>query len=475
MSTFQTPANWNVTSTSTVFQTNSSDWSALVTSYGSTTSRNTITTLFVGLNFSLAVAGAQYLKDRARRSVSQGKIVPIRHLTSWLALSDVVKYTWSSRRLPGGGFGMLMAFTGIIGVLHQFLTNTFVTPALVPTRCILDYGTVSDGSVFSWLPNAEDDGADLVYQSQLATIRNGGTQGVFGKLFAANEVQMFRPEENDIHGAWSCVNIKNGTVPWTGPPVMEGPPAGITPVNLQLYLNTTAYMYRSGPKVYQGSQVGNLTNGFFVWSIPSKKDFSSARVSILRVSGTPHATDFDCALTLDQPAPPLEVQEVLETWMGKAYGYQRILQTVEDSALWLELIMNAITTLSLFNDNINPYNLEPAGEIGCVVEGTRISFILVAILALVALLTLAVLVATRSLAVASLWQPRKNSPDLLPFGLADWQLAAYRQSNIQSGLGLRDLQVLVVRNRDKDDTIYIEPALQTYAKVPSATESEINP
>ena len=449
MSQFSNPANWNVTAASTVFQLSSNDTTAFITTLGSATVRNSITALFVALNFLLAVAGGEFVKCKARRKVARGRPVAVHDLTSWLALSDLAKYSWSLRTLPGGWLGCLMIITGFISIGHQFLTNTLVTPSLVPARCILDYGAIlSDtGGATSYAPAAETEFAIQVYQSQLAMLKNGGTPGVYNRLFPDDEVQMFRPDPSDIIGAWNCANIRNDTVPWTGHAQYTNPPSGIAENDFQFWFNTSAYMFRSGAWATTGSTVGSTSNyfwnGFLIWSTASQTDMSFVEVSILNlhffVGGTPQTTDFDCTLTLDQPIPQLEVQQVLSDWVAKAYGLQMMTLSMEESALWLELTLDAITTLTLFNDNTFPIDIEPPDRIGCVVEGTRVSLFILLILAVVALGVLLLLLALCSLLLASLKLPKQRTA-LLPFDLADWQLAVYHHNNGQLAPKRRDLK-----------------------------------
>lgn len=329
---------------------------------------------------------------------------------------------------------------------------------MVPTRCVFDYGVVPNGTVFSGAPASDDEAAMLVFYSQLATLRNGGTRGIYRKMFTDNEVQMFRPDPKDTHGAWNCANIKNDTVPWTGPVEFMGVEAGISPTDWQMYLDSTAYMYRSGPKAWDGTIIGNnLINDFIIWSAPNGKDFDSVRVSILNygpiVAHTPQAMDFDCALTVKRPVPQMEVAQVLSDWVSKAYGYQKSLYTMEDAALWLGLTLDAITTLSLFIDALGAQNIVPADDIGCVVEGTRVSVGILSILALVVVVLFSILIAEGYVLLASPRNPSKEHAALLPFDLADWQLATYRQSTGKQARRVRDLQSVSFRYDPSKDML----------------------
>ena len=176
---------------------------------------------------------------------------------------------------------------------------------------------------------------------------------------------------------------------------------------------------------------------------------TSVRAAVLNpglfLGGKPHAVNFNCTLTLlDMPIPLMDVQGVLIDWVTTAFGYQSMCSSTEDCALWLELTLDAITTLSLFNDDTSPINIEPNRLIGCVVEGAKVSIGILIALAIVGFVLLIVLLGL----VYELWAARKMSKQptaLLPFDLSDWQLATYRQTTGRSDPTLRGLRDVFLR------------------------------
>lgn len=462
MSQFQTPADWNVTSISAIFQLSSNDSSALETTYHITDVRNSITALFVVLNTSLALIGGAFIKSKARRRVATGHAVTVPELTPWLSLSDMAKYAWSLRIFPGGWFGALMLFTGVVGVLHQFLTNTLVTPALIPTRCIFDYGCVPPNGT-SPGPASND---DKVYWSQLATLQNGGVRGIYKRFFAPNMIQMFRPDAADTYGAWHCTNVRNDSVPWTGHSSFYDPPSGITPEDLKKYMATDAYLFPDGPWSMTGGTVTNTTTGiayessFLIMGSSSDEYMTDVRVSVMNLGlfvGMPvKAMQYHCTVSLtspDMPAVPyMNVSSVLQNWVSPAYGHIFEQLTQKDTLAWVELTLDAITTESIFNDNINPTDQVPAGEIGCVVQGTNISIAIVFILSLIAAIVLCLVAAQCYFLLASIKLPVKQHADQLPFDLADWQLATYYLGQRQAH-SHRELRTIKFRYDDATDKL----------------------
>lgn len=410
-------------------------------------------------------SGAAYLKIRARSRFARGRGVYINHLTSWMGLPEMVKYAWSLRSVPGGWLSLLMLFTGIIAILHQFLTNTLVTPALIPTRCIFDYGVVWNGTSWSSLPASDDESANLVYQAQLATLKNEGTRGIYHKFLADNEIQMFRPSAAETHGAWHCTNVKNDSMSWTGPVIVGGvstrrTAGGIPPKDWSLYLNSSAYTYWSGPGEYAATTVGERYNMFMMWSSNSTTHFKNVKAAILNeagfVRGKALAMNFDCSLTLNQSVPLLDVQNVLTDWMGKAYGYQKSLTTEKETQLWLELTLDAITTLSLFNDALTAHNIVPAGEIGCVVDGTKASVGILMFLGLMVIILAYLLTVQLASLYAAIRHPTKHCANRLPFDLADWQLATYRRDKKERASTFRELHRVSVRYDSLEESLCME-------------------
>ena len=187
---------------------------------------------------------------------------------------------------------------------------------------------------------------------------------------------------------------------------------------------------------------------------------SSVRASILNLQlflgKIVEAMDFDCTLTLDSPVPLMEVQQVLQAWASPAAGYQSCQSTLKETAVWLELSLDAITTESIWNTNINPTNIVPAESIGCVVEGTRVSIGILGILALIAVIFLSLLVAELCMQLASLRVPTKQRARELPFDLADWQLAAYHQGQRQAKLTRRELRTVGFRYDNSKDKLRMD-------------------
>lgn len=358
-----------------------------------------------------------------------------------------------------------MFFTGVIGVLHQFLTNTLVTPALIPTRCIFDYGAVLNTTAWSPMPAPDDESANLVYQAQLATLKNEGTRGIYHKFLPDNEIQMFRPSASESHGAWHCANFKNDSLSWTGPLIIGGSSArkaagGVPKKDWSLYFNGSAPVYRSGPWSYDSTTIGERYNGFMIWSTESTTEFNHVKASILNgaglANGEAHALDFDCNLTLDQSAPKLSIQDVLSQWMNKAYGYQETLTSLNETKLWLELTLDAITTLSLFNDALFAHNIKPADEIGCVVEGTKASVGILIFLGLMLVILAYLLTVQLYSLCAAVRDPTKHCASRLPFDLAEWQLAAYRQSKKDRASTFPELRRVAFRYDSLDDSLRME-------------------
>ena len=113
------------------------------------TMRNILTSACLGLNFLITMIGAFFLKRRIQRvllqSQNNGKpsSVPIHYLTTWLSLGSVMSYVFKVHKLPGSIFGMLMLWTGIFSLAHQYFINTFVAQEPQIRYCLFEYGIVT--------------------------------------------------------------------------------------------------------------------------------------------------------------------------------------------------------------------------------------------------------------------------------------------------------------------------------------------
>lgn len=375
-------------------------------------------------------------------------------MTPWLALSDLAKYSWSLRTLLGGWLRCLMLFTAAVGIGHQYLTNSLVTPALVPTRCVFEYGATftDDPGDVTYVPGPEYETARLVYLSQLSMLKNGGKPGIYKHLFTDNMVDMFRPDTSDIYGAWHCHNVGNVTVPWPSKAELTGPGSGMTQREFSLYWNTSAHVFRPGYNAMHREGDDNHTQAFLIWSTENSTTMNSIRAAVLNhelsPSEPPQAISFDCALALNQTVPLMNVSSVLADWVTTAFGYQTMCTSMRDCKLWLELTLDAMTTLSF---RVNTSNIDPYGRIGCVVEGSEVSVGILIVLCVVEIFLLCIALAL----CYELWESRRTSnraTATLPFDLSDWQLATYSQANGRLEPTLRDLRDLFVRYESSDET-----------------------
>ena len=94
--------------------------------------------------------------------------------------------------------------------------------------------------------------------------------------------------------------------------------------------------------------------------------------------------------------------------------------------------------LAFFDDWVIPHPIETSESIGCVVDGTRVSGGILTILGAVVLLTLALIIARCVLLARNRHSNPKGS--WVPFDLADWQLAFYREGKDEAALTFSDLR-----------------------------------
>lgn len=119
-------------------------------------------------------------------------------------------------------------------------------------------------------------------------------------------------------------------------------------------------------------------------------------------------------------------------------------------------LLTRVYRLAIFDDWVIPQDVKPQESIGCVVDGTKVSVGIIMILGAVALLFLALMFAQCFHLVKDRQSRsrKEEASNLLPFNLADWQLAAYRQRKSGEAPTFKELRNISIGG----DLRFLEPA-----------------
>ncbi|KAH8692104.1 hypothetical protein BGW36DRAFT_41817 [Talaromyces proteolyticus] len=353
--------------------------------------RNIFTTIYVVLNAGISLIGTYYLKRSAQRILLQkrnGKhrTVPVNHLVSWLTLGSFASYVKAVRKIPGGGFGLLMIWTGIFSLMHQYFTNSFISAVSLVNTCPFENGTITTYSTEPIVPATTWPVTRLVYEAYLAAQNNGGEFGIYDKI--NYNATLFWPQNEDILGAWDCTQEANGII---SPSDWSSSNSLTSWIDSQPFFGLNYTWSQNG-----GSFVdtGAIT-GFLVWSAStatSNLEQSDLHAIILdAISGDSplETSNYKCKLIpspthTDWVPPMMPASDTLGNWSDLAYGMMQ--NTAPESyGFLLQNILNGMTMISGSGNLAN--SVLPSGYhntyYSCLQPGTHIglaNFVLLAAL-----------------------------------------------------------------------------------------------
>lgn len=357
-------------------------------------------------------------------------------LISWLPLSTVASYLWTIRRLPGGMYGLLMVWTGIYSLAHQYFTNSFISSQSWPGTCLFDQGIVTTSNNNSLLPATSWDVSVLAYNAYLAAKSNSGKMGVYDKINW--DVHNFQPQDRDILGYWNCTQQANGTI---------SPADWSSEQELQAYITNQSFIYQN--LVFSGESFPNGSyGGFIAWSSSTNQSDQPWDVRAIVATDlegdTPQLTfAYQCAIVRTRSTwlPPLmPPYQTLYEWNDYAYAVVRDAPQANYGTN-LQNLLNAMTMISGSGNSVNQ-TLSPDANpnYSCIVYGTKVGpevFILLATLIIVLLLLLCA-----DLYAAIIYRLNKNHERVkdIPTDYIAWQLTAVQNALNNSKITMEDMK-----------------------------------
>lgn len=412
------------------------------TTLNSKATRNIFTTLFVVLNLLLGVLGVLLLKRRNQLQLLRGRdqVVPLNRLSSWMSATDTAFYTWQTRRLPGGIFGLFMLITGVFGIVHQFFVSSFITsaPGLFGS-CAFTTGLVIRPPFVGTGPNgtlltagSQWPAALVAINSQVAAIRHGDPPGIYAKANSNTNFTVAK-DNPDYLGNWNCEELKHPTTVSSNASIQQ---IGDT-------LETQGSIYHNWYSEHR-----KLANGVLIWS-------SSVADNVrqpwgVKASVGPDAADgqpmimynYNCSMVA--PAVEWVLANIssgafLQGWAESAYG-QLILGSdklpagnPDTYAATLEVILNAMVMATASQDNATSLvtsdfksHYDSKDTFRCAAERTIIAQPIWVVLGFLLLHLLGFLLADIILVLLIYCCSEHRAVSDIPSDLPSWQLATLR-------------------------------------------------
>lgn len=407
--------------------------------------RNIFTTVYVVLNTAISLIGSYYLKRSAQRILLQRRngmhrTVPITHLTSWLTLASFASYVKAVRKIPGGGFGLLMIGTGIFGLLHQYFTNSFINTVTMVSDCTFYNGSISTSNNDPLVPATTWPVSRLVYEAYLAAQNNGGKMGIYDKI--NYNTTSFWPQDEDILGWWGCTQEEDGVI---------SPSNWSSSDALQAWISSQNFLSMNRTWSEGGGSYDNGTfAGFLVMSASDQTDdlqqwdFHAAILYPISGDSDLSTSNYQCNLTRSPNAPGwlppiMPAVGTLGNWSDLAYG---IIQDTDPDyyGFQLENILNGMTMIAGSGNTIHTELPSDARQTySCVSSGTQIGLEILVLLAVLVFILLSIIIADLY-ALVIYWRDETHSRVReIPLSYLDWQLDAVREATSNRAISERDL------------------------------------
>lgn len=424
--------------------------------------RNVFTTIAVVLNLCITLIGGYFLKRSNQRTLLRKskdghyRTVPVTHLASWQSLGGIASYIWQLRRLPGGRYGMLMIWTGIFSLAHQYFINSFILSETMSGPCTFNQGIVTTNYNGSDLvPAATWPVSVLVYDAFLAAEANGGVMGIWNVIDAANYAN-FKPRQSDLLGNWNCTQKADSSI---------SPTDWETDDALDSWIDNEGFVYNNWYRA--GSQTADrVGDGFLVWGASSND--SDTQWNLRATIATPltgnnpvNTSNYECDLVKLKSSwamPWMEPQATLKGWGSLSYGIMRGAD-VDEYGTNLEYLLNAMMIIT-GSGNHRGETL-PSGTTatyGCTYAGTKIGPEMFLLLGTLFVVLLLLIVADIYALVAYRLDEKHTRVQEIPLGYIDWQLAAVRLA-VGSKISAKDLAEYEYGwNDDKDALAFVRGA-----------------
>ena len=414
------------------------------TTLNSTATRVIFTTVFVSLNVFIGLLGVSLLKRRNQLQLLKGKDqdVPLNRLSPWLSATDALMYTWETRRLPGGIFGVFMLLTGIFSTVNQFFVTSFITPATgFYGSCTFTKGLVLqppfaggnfDGSLI--IAESQWPAAGIAISAQLAAKQHGDPPGIYVKANSDPNFTAAKDNAADYLGSWICEGATKS--PMTFPPNTSRQEIGDALVN-------NGSMYTGWHNTSQP-----LGNGLLLWGA-SHANITGQTWGVQASVGPDVAADqpivmYNINCTMSAPAVEWVIANMsgsdsLERWSDATYGRLVLgsdahLPGYPDTyASHLTILLNAMVMATASKDNATSvvtsesksyYN--GTDTYRCAAPRTIIPFQIWLMLGFLLLLFLSFLIACLILLLLIRCRSQRAIVSDIPSDIPGWQLATLR-------------------------------------------------
>ena len=401
------------------------------TLYTAVVSRNvrTVFTLaFSVLTALIALLGALYIRRRNQRILlrHESRTIPLHHLSSWMTVTELLRYYYKTRKLPAGGYAWLMLAVGAFELTAHIFTNQYINTSKRQSFCLLDQGIYDVGIEETLTPQSQLAPANIAISAQIYNAINGGDIGIYSPAVANETYSVLRTSE-DYLGSWVCTDVND---PQTYP-------QGMNYTLIEADLIQKGNLFETAAEYNLVYARNESTVDIFMWS--SSVDSNTrepwdvkAAFSTSVIQGETITMDsYFC--TLGSPSARTTLShmpsdETLEEWKQKAYGLITAVyipggpDSLSLPPLWIAVALNAANMVAATGNNLR--SAEFLGQTyDCLLQYTAVNGEVIIAIIILFLIFLFFVLGELWLVCVTAWKRKMPLVEDCPCDLASWQTA----------------------------------------------------
>ena len=417
------------------------DGGTLYTTVISRNVRTAFTLAFAVLAALIGLIGGLYIRRRNQRLLLRNDLrtIPLNHLSSWMTVTELLRYFYKTRKLPAGGYAWLMLAVGAFELTSHVFVSQYINTSARQTLCRFDRGIYETRLVDSITPQSQLAPANIAINAQIYNVLNGGDIGIYSPV-VSNEAFSVLRSSSSFMGSWECTDVND---PRTYPESTN-----YTLIQKDLISNGNLYensRFDDSEQYGLIFHVNSSTEATFMWSASLDSntrepwDVKAAFSTSVIQGETITMTSYTCSV--EAPAARnylsyMRSYETLEEWVERTYGF--ITAVYLDGAAgsldvppeWIAVALNAATMVAATGNNLQGAALE-VKTYDCILPYTAVNGEVIVAIIIVFLIFLFFVLGEIWLVCVTAWKRKMALVEDCPCDLASWQTAMLNTSFLE--------------------------------------------
>ena len=390
--------------------------------------RTAFTVSFAVLSALIGLLGALYIRRRNQRLLlkHESRTIPLNHLSSWMTVTELLRYYYKTRKLPAGGYAWFMLAVGAFELTAHVFTSQYINASTQQSTCLFDQGIFDIGITRPITPQSQLAPANIAINAQIYNAINGGDIGIYSPAANYESFSVLR-ESDAFVGSWECADAND---PQTYPEATNY-------TLIEADLISKGYLFNTSA-AYELYFAANLsTESVFMWSSSVDSDTREpwdvkAAFSTNVIQGeTITMNTYFCALGSSSARSTLsymQSDETLQQWVQKAYGLittfyiQGAPDSLDIPPVWTAVALNAATMVAATGNNLQSSNYVGQAY-DCLLPYTAVNGEVIIAIIILFLIFLFFVLGEIWLVCVTAWKRKMPLVEDCPCDLASWQTA----------------------------------------------------